>query len=142
MTRSFVENLASLETSVYMAPRSITSLEVWRLAICAVKDVYGLTRGWPREELYGLTSQARRAAISVPANIAEGAGRKGPGDVARFVQIALGSLYELDTLVEIATELSYTRAEEIESLRERLTILTRKTTHLIKYQPSKRGIAH
>jgi four helix bundle protein len=136
-----VENFASLDTHIHVAPRSVTSLEVWRLAIGLVKDVYVLTRGWPREELYGLTSQARRAAVSVPSNIAEGAERKGPGDFARFVQIALGSLYELDTLMEIATALNYTKAEEIESLRDHLQILTRKTANLIRYRQSKRRTA-
>ena len=72
-----------------------------------VEDVYKLSRVFPREELYGLTSQLRRAIVSVPANIAEGHGRNTPRDYAKHISIAKGSLLESATLVEIAGRLGY-----------------------------------
>jgi len=88
-------------------PESVENLEIWKRGIDLIEEIYGVTRTWPREEVYGLTSQIRRAAISGPANLAEGVGRGGKGEVARFAQIALGSLYELDTLCVIADRLGY-----------------------------------
>ena len=72
-----------------------------------VTDIYQVTGAFPREELFGLTSQMRRCAVSIPSNIAEGYGRQATGDYIRFLQIALGSLYELQTQVEIARNLNY-----------------------------------
>jgi len=121
-----------------VGPNSVQDLEVWRVAIEIVKDVYAMTRSWPREELYGLTSQSRRAAVSVPANLAEGAGRNNAGDFSRFAQIALGSIYELDTLLEIAAQLGYASPPEVVGFRDRLCSLARRTSSLIRYQQSKR----
>lgn len=73
---------------------SYRDLEVWKLSMQLAKDTYSITRDFPKEELYGLTSQIRRASVSVPANIAEGNGRANSGDYARFLQIAQGSLKE------------------------------------------------
>jgi four helix bundle protein len=70
-------------------------------------EVYRVTRAFPREELYGLTSQLRRAASSVPANIAEGCGRNGDAELARFLAIALGSANELDYHLLLARDLGY-----------------------------------
>ena len=72
-----------------------------------VENVYRATRSFPKEEIFGLTAQMRRAAISVPANIAEGAARSGTRELARFVSIAVASLSELDTHIEIARRLGY-----------------------------------
>jgi four helix bundle protein len=81
---------------------SYKDLVVWQQAMDLAVSVYGATRSWPKEELYGLTSQARRAATSVPANIAEGYGRELRGSYQQFLRIAQGSLKELETQLLIA----------------------------------------
>ncbi len=80
----------------------------------------------------------RRAAVSIPANIAEGAGRRNAGDFSRFVRIALGSMFELDTLLEVATQLEYVKADAARQLRERVGRLMRGANGLIRYQDIKR----
>jgi four helix bundle protein len=82
-------------------------LVVWQRAMKLVKDIYGQTAGFPRHELYGLASQLRRAAVSVPSNLAEGASRNSRGEFRQFIGNARGSLAEVETQVEIARELGY-----------------------------------
>lgn len=82
-------------------------LVAWQQAIALVKTVYAVSERFPANEIYGLTSQMRRAAISVPANIAEGVGRNGAKDRIQFFVIARGSLTELDTYAVLAKELGY-----------------------------------
>ena len=112
-------------------PRSVRNLEIWRVGIELVKGVYEATRGWPREELYGLTNQVRRAAVSVPANLAEGIGRGTAAEAARFAHIALGSLYELDTLLEVGDSLGYGVPDDI---RVKLGRLTRQFSAFVQHQ--------
>ncbi|MCK4600170.1 four helix bundle protein [Candidatus Bipolaricaulota bacterium] len=119
-------------------PGSVRTLEIWHEAVEIVKAVYTLTQSWPKEELYGLTNQARRAAVSIPANLAEGLGRGTPKEVGRFAQIALGSLYELDTLLHLSTELRYSAQDMIVPLRERLTTLAKRISAFITYQENRR----
>ncbi|HWB00364.1 MAG TPA: four helix bundle protein [Pirellulales bacterium] len=80
-------------------------LIVWQKAIDLVEAIYDATRGFPTEERYGLSSQLRRAAVSIPSNIAEGQGRASSRDFARFLEIALGSLAEVETQLVIAGRL-------------------------------------
>ena len=80
------------------------------------KEVYALTRKFPKEELYGLTSQMRRCAVSVPSNIAEGSQRKTDKDFGNFLFISKGSLSELETQLILAQELNYCTNEEMEPL--------------------------
>ena len=82
-------------------------LVAWQQGIALVKDVYQLTNQFPESEKFGLSSQMRRAAVSVPANIAEGVGRNSPKERIQFLAIARGSLTELETHVVIAKELGY-----------------------------------
>jgi four helix bundle protein len=82
-------------------------LNVWSKAHQLTLDVYTATRGFPKEECYGLTSQMRRAAASIPANIAEGCGRDGGADLARFLQIAFGSASELEYHLLLARDLHF-----------------------------------
>jgi four helix bundle protein len=91
-------------------------LDVWVRAHHLTLDVYQATRSFPREEAYGLTSQLRRAASSIPANIAEGCGRRGDAELARFVSIALGSATELDYHLLLARDLEYLQPQPYEHL--------------------------
>ena len=89
--------------------RKHRELRVWQAAVELVEVVYQITAAFPREEAYGLTSQMRRAAVSVPANIAEGAVRRTTNELLHFLGIASGSLSEIDTHVEIALRLGLLR---------------------------------
>jgi four helix bundle protein len=82
-------------------------LIAWSKAVDLVEGVYRATRDWPKDELYGLTNQVRRAAVSVPANVAEGQGRNGPKEFLHHLSIANGSLYEVETHLVIAQRLGY-----------------------------------
>jgi four helix bundle protein len=87
--------------------KTYRDLQVWQKAMQLVTEIYGNTRSFPAEELYGLTSQIRRCAVSIPAKLAEGYGRNSTQDYVRFLRIASGSLYELQTLLEIACNLTF-----------------------------------
>ena len=91
-------------------------LQVWQRAHRLTVEVYLVTRAFPQEELYGLTSQLRRAASSVPANIAEGCGRNGDAELARFLGIALGSANELDYHLLLSRDLEYLPLSHYERL--------------------------
>ncbi|TDI66474.1 MAG: four helix bundle protein [Bacteroidetes bacterium] len=88
-----------------------TELEVWKEARILVNEVYLISKDFPSEELYGLTNQMRRCAISIPSNIAEGCGRQHYKDSLRFFFIARGSLYELETQIYLAKDQSYINKE-------------------------------
>lgn len=90
-----------------MKVKTYTDLIVWQKAILLVKDVYALTKAFPKEEIYGLTSQLRRAAVSIPSNIAEGQGRGSRNEFVHFLGMAKGSLCEVQTQIHIAKELGY-----------------------------------
>lgn len=83
-------------------------LIAWQKSMDLVEKVYGVTCEWPKEELYGLTSQLRRAIVSVPANIAEGQGRRGARELLHHLSVASGSLHEAETHLLIAERLHYT----------------------------------
>ena len=104
--------------------RKHQGLMVWQQAMALVKLVYAITADFPKHEVSGLTSQMRRAAISVPSNIAEGAGRASKKEFLYFLSIAGGSLNELDTQVLIAADLGYLRnSAEIEAQTKRVLAL-------------------
>ncbi len=104
--------------------RKHQGLLVWQQGIVLVKLVYAATAEFPKHEIFGLTSQVRRAAVSVPANIAEGAGWSSKKEFLHFLSIARGSLSELDTHVVIAAELGYlSNSEEIDALIDRVLAL-------------------
>jgi four helix bundle protein len=92
-------------------------LEVWKLADTLAYKVYVLSKGFPKEEIYGLTSQLRRAALSIPTNIVEGYSRKGDKELCRFLNISLGSMAETKYLLHFAHRLGYLRDNEYEELK-------------------------
>ncbi len=96
--------------------RSHHDLSVWRLGMQLAEDVYGLTQQFPHEERYGLTSQLRRAAISIPANIAEGNSRSTTKDYLRFLTMAVGSLAEMETFLELTKRFNYGTPNKIDDI--------------------------
>jgi four helix bundle protein len=95
------------ETEEISMAHSFRDLIVWQRAMQLTVSIYRLTQGFPREEMYGLTSQIRRSAVSVPSNIAEGHGRLNTGEYRQFLSIARGSNFELQTQLEIARALEF-----------------------------------
>jgi four helix bundle protein len=92
------------------------NLEAWKKGMELVKQVYQLTANFPKEELFGLTSQLRRSAVSVPANIAEGIGRNYKKDTIQFLHIARGLAYEMETLLNVSKMVGITTDESIASI--------------------------
>ncbi len=109
--------------------RDFRDLLVWQKAMTLVTDVYRVTACFPKEELYGLTSQVRRAAVSIPSNIAEGQARLTPGEFRQFLGHAKGSLAELETQLLIAENLGYCAISE--SLLQELTEVRRMLNGLL-----------
>ena len=87
--------------------KTYKDLLVWQKGITLVKKIYVVTRGFPRDEKFGLVSQMRRSAVSIPFNIAEGQARRSTGEFVQFISIRLGSLAELETQIVISAELGY-----------------------------------
>ena len=113
-------------------------LEVWKRSVDLVIAVYGLTNRFPQSEIYGLTSQIRRSAISIPSNIAEGAGRNSSKDFNNFLGIAAGSLAELETQLIIASKLSYLDKEKLDEINNELIVIRKMLFGLKKAVNSKR----
>ena len=101
--------------------RSFEDLEVWKRAHQFVLDVYKLTEVFPKHELYGLTSQIRRAAVSIPANFAEGFRRSSKPDKLRFYNIALGSLEECRYYLRLSSDLNYAETGDLRSRLEEIS---------------------
>lgn len=112
--------------------QSYRDLDVWKKSIELTKKIYVITKGFPAEELYGLTSQMRRAAVSVASNIAEGKTRQSRNDYARFLYMALGSIAEIETQIIIAKELKYINNTPELDIVECLDHIARMLRNLIK----------
>lgn len=108
------------------------NLDAWKLSFVFVKDVYKATAMFPNEEKFGLVSQIRRAAVSVPVNIAEGAARKSKKEFVQFLYIAEGSISELDTLLELSSELNFCSKEQTQNLLTSLENISKRVIGLIK----------
>lgn len=112
--------------------RTYRDLVVWQKAMGMVTQVYLASQGFPPEEIYGLTAQLRRSAVSIPSNIADGYGRNATADYVRFLHIATGSLYEMQTQAEIALNLGYLGTEKSESLYETSREVERMLSSLVR----------
>ena len=95
---------------------NIKELKIWNKAMELATDIYSSTKNFPKEEMYGLTSQLRRAAVSVPSNISEGAGRNSNNEFKHFLSIANGSCYELQTQIVLSNKLNFISSEECDKL--------------------------
>lgn len=113
-------------------------IQVWQRSHKLVLQVYKLTRNFPAEELYGLTSQLRRASVSVPSNIAEGCGRSTQAELARFIDISLGSLNETEYLLFLSYELSYFEKDGYLKLSGELVEIRKMLTAFLKTVRSKK----
>lgn len=112
--------------------QNFKNLDVWRKSHELTLKVYESTSQFPREEMYGLTSQIRRACASIPTNIAEGSGRETPADFARFLQIAIGSTSETEYLILLAHELKYITAAQYTELMGATVQVKRMLIALLK----------
>jgi four helix bundle protein len=112
--------------------KNFQDLRIWQKGIEVVKDLYLLTKKFPKEELYGLTSQMRRSAVSIPSNIAEGFRRYHNKEYKQFLYIALGSCAELETQIIIANELDYINETDKTELIEKIKYICRMTVKLIQ----------
>ena len=108
-------SVKSMEQKGYKS-RSYRDLEVWKLSIDFVKKVYQVTHNFPASEKFGLINQIRRAAVSIPSNIAEGQGRNSTKEFKQFLAISLGSLAELETQLIIAKEIEYLTQNGLDAL--------------------------
>ncbi|MFH1441509.1 MAG: four helix bundle protein [Candidatus Omnitrophota bacterium] len=111
--------------------KSFKELRIWQKGIEIVKDVYALTKDFPQEELYGLTTQMRRAAVSIPSNIAEGFKRYHNKEYKQFLHIVLGSTAELETQLIIVNELNFIGKESLNGVLEKLDHVSKMISSLL-----------
>lgn len=109
-------------------------LNVWKDAMTLALLTYQYTETFPKQETYGLTSQMRRASVSIPSNIAEGAGRGHKKELIQFLNIAKGSIAELETQALLAHALAYLNQGEIEKITNQITLVRKQLISLIKTQ--------
>ncbi len=107
-------------------------LEAWKNSMKLTLVVYQQTNGFPKHEQYGLVSQIRRAAVSVPANISEGAARLNPREFQHFLRISFGSLAELESLLLLANKLGYLKKENHDVLRQMIILITAQLSGLMR----------
>ncbi len=115
--------------------RDHRELDVWKTAMDLVTEVYARTRDFPKEEVYGLTAQIRRAAVSIPANISEGAARQTEKEFVHFLYIALGSASEVETELAIAERLGY--LTEVKLLLDQVAAVKKMLNGLIRHYRNK-----
>lgn len=115
-----------------MGTNTYRELDIWQKSVDLCEVVYRITKLFPKDELYGLVAQMRRAAVSIGANIAEGFARKSNPDFKRFLLISKGSLVELETHIEISRRLEYIDSKNSANLLEETTILGKMMTRFIQ----------
>ena len=110
-----------------------TDLDVWMEARKLVTIIYQSTRNFPKEEIFGLTNQMRRSAVSIPSNIAEGSGRRTTKDTLQFLYISRGSLFELETQIFIAKDLEYLGEGDFQLINDQITSRKKLLNGFINY---------
>ena len=118
--------------------KTYRDLIVWQKAVDAAGVIYRITKGFPRDELYGLTAQLRRCAVSIPSNIAEGFGRRGQAEFRRFLHISRGSLFELETQMLIALNVGLMQEDTYGELAAAYDEVERMLESLIRKVHAKR----
>lgn len=113
-------------------------LDVWKNSIELVTEIYRISKEFPKDEMYGLTSQIRRAAVSVPSNIAEGAARKNENEFIYFLFISRGSLAELETQITIALNLNYLNQSVFDAVSSKIIIVRKQLSGLINHLKRKK----
>jgi len=112
--------------------KSFKDLEIWKKGIKLVEDVYAVTKTFPKEEIYGLTSQLRRSAVSIPSNISEGFARFHDKEYKKFLYVSLGSCAELTTQIIIASRLKYIDKTKADTFLYNIDEISKMTMGLIK----------
>jgi four helix bundle protein len=102
---------------------SYKNLKIWNDAVILASDIYSLTKKFPKEEIFGITSQLRRAVVSISSNVAEGSSRSSKKEYVRFIDIAIGSLHEVESLLQIANNLQYLSENEYAKIIEQISKL-------------------
>ncbi|MEP3388224.1 MAG: four helix bundle protein [Reichenbachiella sp.] len=110
--------------------RDFTKYEVWELAIDVAQEIYLTTKKFPEEEKFGLTTQIRRASVSISSNIAEGASRSSDKEFNRFIEIAMGSLFEARSQLFLSNKIKILNEQEFDRLEEKLSTLAKKLNSL------------
>jgi four helix bundle protein len=118
--------------------KNFRDLKVWEKAHEVALACYAVTRGFPKEEMFGVTSQIRRAGASVPANIAEGCGRRGNAELHRFLQMAMGSANELEYHFLLSKDLGYLKQEDHQQVHGKLEEVKRMLASLLRKVDSER----
>jgi len=111
--------------------RNFRKLEIWNKGMLIVKEIYLITNKFPAREKFGIISQMQRCAISIPSNIAEGCSRNSEKEYKRYLEIAMGSSFELETQLIISADLAYIKTEQLENLITKLNILQKQINTLI-----------
>ena len=120
--------------------RDFTELKVWQKSHSLTLEIYRVTAAFPREEVYGLTSQIRRSCLSIPSNISEGCGRDGVGELVRFLNIAMGSASELQYQVMLARDLGYLDTDTSDAILTRVVEVKRMLgAYISKINDEKQG---
>jgi four helix bundle protein len=107
-------------------------MEIWQRGVGIARDIYSITEKFPAKERFGLSVQIQRASVSIASNIAEGASRQSENDFARYLEIALGSSFEVETQLFIAKEIGYITTETLQQLLAKLEILQKQTNQFIQ----------
>ncbi len=121
------------------ALRGYRDLRAWQQAMAMVTEIYRITRAFPKEELYGLVSQIRRAAVSIPSNLAEGHGRNSRNEFRQFIGQARGSLSEVETQLEISKNLGYVKADVADALMAQADAVGKMLTGLRSWSEKAAG---